>query len=543
MKKWQTLKDGQGNECILFPMDYMKITQGNNGQYSHQGVNALDIAGRDSGIEEVYCPVSLKYMWSDTAKNGNALFLESVKPVKWADGTLDYASFMTIHDNYIGDIIALVKQGHIFKQGEPISDEGTAGFATGNHCHIEVKKGKLQWNKYKNSYGGGLGYYQINSQGVYQLQDSVPSDQAFFIDGTILYNNGQTIDSGNKMFWKSFKDLKEFSEKDLIPEHAIAILTEDQIRARLNSPTGAVLRLYKKGSKIEYTHKYVGNGHRYISWKENGKTVLLAVSGSEERGVDPWATFEEIKEKPAPAKPKPEPVQDFTKNVKMWGIDVSEHNADKYNIEDYDFVIIRATYGENTDKWFRKNVERCKKANKPFGLYCYSYAINDEQMYAESEYFLNAIKGIDIPMGCWFDMEDADGWKVKHSALTKEHCTKAAQVFCDMISNAGYYVGVYSTPEWFRTMVITDRPKWIAHWGTNNGKLQYDYSNQAVLYQYAANPMDKNVCYVDIKTLASHPKKDEQETKPAPEVAKPQEEKLNIGALNKLINKLLSIFK
>ena len=35
MKKGQTSKRG-GIQDILFPMEYMNITQGNNGQYSHQ---------------------------------------------------------------------------------------------------------------------------------------------------------------------------------------------------------------------------------------------------------------------------------------------------------------------------------------------------------------------------------------------------------------------------------------------------------------------------------------------------------------------------
>ena len=34
MKKGQTSKRG-GIQDILFPMEYMNITQGNNGQYSH----------------------------------------------------------------------------------------------------------------------------------------------------------------------------------------------------------------------------------------------------------------------------------------------------------------------------------------------------------------------------------------------------------------------------------------------------------------------------------------------------------------------------
>ena len=130
------MKKGQkasidGYQCLLFPMEYMNISQGNWGTFSHNGVNALDNAGKDAGIDETIAPCDLKVKWIDCASNGNAVFLESVKPVWWADGSLDYASFMFIHDNYVEDIRSLMNKGYVFKQGETFGDEGTAGFATG----------------------------------------------------------------------------------------------------------------------------------------------------------------------------------------------------------------------------------------------------------------------------------------------------------------------------------------------------------------------------------------------------------------------------
>ena len=272
MKKWQTIKDEDGNEVIGFPMEHMNITQGNNGSFSHQNANALDNAGKDTGIDEVYCPVTLRFMWADSAKNGNAIFLESTHRVKWADGTLDYASFMFIHDNYIQDIINLSNQGHIFKQGEPISDEGTAGFATGNHCHIEVKKGRLQWNKYN------CGYYQLNNKGVYQLQDSVSSDLAFVIDGTVLHNNGQTS-NGNKMHWKKSNEIKPTLEVGFVKEKAKFICEVDLLNVRDKpSLSGKVVAQYQKGQFFYYDGYVKREGYvwcHYISF--SGKDRWVAV--------------------------------------------------------------------------------------------------------------------------------------------------------------------------------------------------------------------------------------------------------------------------
>lgn len=177
-------KDGKTYELIRFPMKTMTITQGNNGQYSHQGVNALDIAGKDAGIDPTFAPCSMRYKWHDSAANGNAIFFESVNKVMFADGTIDYATFMFIHDNYIGDILALANKGHVFAQWEEFGDEGTAGRATGNHCHFEVAKGR-----YSRPYDGP------NRYGVYCLHNSISADRACVVDGV-------TIRNGNGMDWK-----------------------------------------------------------------------------------------------------------------------------------------------------------------------------------------------------------------------------------------------------------------------------------------------------------------------------------------------------
>lgn len=176
--------DGTSYQLIKFPMKTMKITQGSNGQFSHQGVEALDLAGVNEGIEQAYAPVDMTLKYRDAAATGNALFFESDRPVLFADGTIDYASFMFIHDNYVDDLKSS------YKQGEEFMDEGMAGYATGNHIHFEVAKGKLTTCYYKNLYG------------TYGLRGSVPADQACVIDGVTLFNNGQTLGSGNWMSWK-----------------------------------------------------------------------------------------------------------------------------------------------------------------------------------------------------------------------------------------------------------------------------------------------------------------------------------------------------
>lgn len=102
MRKGQKLTKG-GYQLLGFPMEYMRITQGNN-VGSHLGTNAMDNAGKDTGIDETIAPCDCHLVAYDTAQNGNSVFLESDNKVLFRDGTIDFATFMFLHDNYIEDI-------------------------------------------------------------------------------------------------------------------------------------------------------------------------------------------------------------------------------------------------------------------------------------------------------------------------------------------------------------------------------------------------------------------------------------------------------
>lgn len=181
-----------GLQCLILPMVNFQISQGNNGYFSHSGVNALDLCGKDTGAEPVIAPCDLRWTgWYDSYANGNAVWFESTAPVLFADGSVNYATFMFIHCNDISHILRN-GTGHTYKQGDYILSEGTAGFATGNHTHYEVAKGKFQ------------GTYALNREtGVYHLPGSISADQANVTDGANLINSGQPVGGcGNRMYWK-----------------------------------------------------------------------------------------------------------------------------------------------------------------------------------------------------------------------------------------------------------------------------------------------------------------------------------------------------
>lgn len=363
--------------------------------------------------------------------------------------------------------------------------------------------------------------------------------------------------------WAEFTAIEEQKPTEsitLTQEDGIATLTVDGVRARYDSPNGEVCKVYNSGDSIRYYWKYVGNGHRYIVYKDGDRKVFVAVSATEDRS-QMWATFsapntntkEDTKEDSKPSTEPSKPITtDYKKNVKGYGVDVSEHNTD-INVSKYDFVIIRACYGENTDKKFESFVKACESANVPYGVYVYDYALNDEQAKAEANYVLDLIKDKNVQLGVWFDMEDADGYKKKNGVLTKERCTSSCKIFCDILKEKGYYTGVYTSSSWIGNYVDTKYPLWVANWGTNDGNIQSDQSDKAVMHQYTSNPLDKNVIYHDVSFYASNPIKEEvkkddvkEDTKDesntnTKEDSKSDESKINVTGINKLIELLLKI--
>lgn len=368
--------------------------------------------------------------------------------------------------------------------------------------------------------------------------------------------------------WATFSAVKDDSKPSdtisLTQEDGVAMFTVDGIRARYDSPTGDVCKTYYSGDKVRYYWKYVGNGHRYVVYKDGDRKVFVAVSATEDKSKM-WATFtapvEEKKEESKPSVTEPSKpstsAADLKKNVKGYGIDISEHNSSDIDLSQYDFVIIRASYGEYTDKKFGYFADKCEQLKIPYGVYCYDYALNDEQARAEAEYICNLVKGRNIQMGIWFDMEDADAYKKKAGVLTKERCSFSCKVFCDYVSAQGYYTGVYTSTSWLGTFVETTYPIWIANWGTNNGEIQSDQSSVGVMHQYSANPIDKNVIFHDIDFYKSDPvidepkkdengsenKKDEQKNDKKDENSSDsvKKDEINVSEINKLIEMLLSV--
>lgn len=109
--------------------------------------------------------------------------------------------------------------------------------------------------------------------------------------------------------WADFSSIEESkpetkpADLKLTQEDGVATFTVDAVRARYDSPTGDVARTYNAGDSVRYYWKYVGNGHRYIIYKEGDRKVFVAVFATEDKS-QPWAKFSAPDEKDVTSEPE-----------------------------------------------------------------------------------------------------------------------------------------------------------------------------------------------------------------------------------------------
>lgn len=308
---------------------------------------------------------------------------------------------------------------------------------------------------------------------------------------------------------------KKYDDSQLIYETGVAVL-KTAVKKRRDTPDGLVAETLPAGKKLAYTQKWVGNGHRYISWVEtepngNKYRYFVAISGSEKQGVDLWADFYTTADTAEKSTQKAGHTIS-TANVKGWGCDVSSHNEKgSVDLKKYDFVLIRSNFGEKTDDQKYKDplydywVLEAKKAGIPFGAYCYDYAYDTTGSRLEAEYAVELAKTSGATLGVWIDMEDEDKWKQKRGLWTRDHCLSVCETFCDTVQEAGMYTGVYCTPSIFDSWLNSEKmgkvDKWVAEWKTNDGYVHSDTSARGTIHQYSSitpdgKGLDLNVMYV-----------------------------------------------
>ena len=193
------------------------------------------------------------------------------------------------------------------------------------------------------------------------------------------------------------------------------------------------------------------------------------------------------------------------------GIDVSKHNGvidwSKVKKSGVDFAVIRAGYGrliEQKDKQFENNYAGCKEQGIPCGAYWYSYAHSTAEIQTEARVSLQAIKGKQFEYPIYLDMEEKSQFN-----LGKATCSAMAKAFLEILENAGYFVGIYSSKSGLENYIDADiREKytvWVAH--VNVAKTSYAMPFDVWQYSWKgridgiSGDVDCNYGYKDFPTI------------------------------------------
>lgn len=209
--------------------------------------------------------------------------------------------------------------------------------------------------------------------------------------------------------------------------------------------------------------------------------------------------------------------------------DVSEHQPN-FDFTPYagGYAILRAGVASREDYSFRRHVAECQRLGITIGVYFYSYALNVAQAIEEAQRFLSIISGVDIGLGVWLDMEDADHYKVNNGVyITHDNIAPMSRAFCDVVAAAGYYTGIYTSLSWLGYLAPECDPydKWVAAWGNNDGSHTVDTSAYGTIQQYTSNygTLDENVIFVDPSIYRTGVSADRPDNyAPAPSVIAPE---------------------
>lgn len=254
-------------EYAIFPMETINISQRANGTTSHQHLQAWDIAGIDTGIEEWYAPCTVKVLainpdigMYNTVFFGSCDSSGNPAAVHTENGTDRILTFVCTHMNDSGFSKFGLKVGKIFNSGTPCYQEGTKGIDGGNHVHMEVAEG-WQYNKSYNSYG----VYETN--GAANIADIFFQLSGFNTIGGAYGANGYTFQTVTN---RDDYVVPPAGDKSNI---CFMHLTGSAARLRADVVNGNILTTIPNGTTFEIVGLYSWNASDGYKWgwgKYNG---------------------------------------------------------------------------------------------------------------------------------------------------------------------------------------------------------------------------------------------------------------------------------
>ena len=165
----QRLIASDGYEVMLFPLEYLYMSQDEGGDFSHAGTLAMDFLGWNSLGRVLHCPYYAPVSCTCIASTESANRIwQSNSQVHLADGSLDYVTWVVAHDNNPPAV------GTSLVQGQLMGHTGTAGNVTGDHLHLNIAKGQYaNWER-------------VPPNNNWQLRNSMHIYDACFVNDTTI---------------------------------------------------------------------------------------------------------------------------------------------------------------------------------------------------------------------------------------------------------------------------------------------------------------------------------------------------------------------
>lgn len=171
MRANERLVASDGYEVLLFPLEYMNISQGEH-------TLAIDFLGWGANGRILQCPYYAPCSCTCVSSTGvdNRIW-QSNNRVHYPDGTLDYVCWVQAHDDNPLPV------GTILTQGDLLGHTGNTGQSTGDHLHLNVARGTYDgWDPQ-------TGYTRLkNSMHIYDA----------------MYVNDTTIINGYGYNWQTY---------------------------------------------------------------------------------------------------------------------------------------------------------------------------------------------------------------------------------------------------------------------------------------------------------------------------------------------------
>lgn len=370
-----------------------------------------------------------------------------------------------------------------------------------------------------------------------------------------------------KDLWATFNAV-QFSEEPTTPNDAInltqedgvATFTVDGVRARYDSPSGEVCKTYNSGDSVRYYWKYIGNGHRYVVYKEGDRKVFVAVFATEDKS-NPWATFEAPKEdKKEESAPTPQPTTKPTESMPtestngFSSVNEGEYEGHDTKDEIYDHGGVTVDLIEKTLYPYK-----CPYLNKPQAIIIHNAATPSGTAKALN----NALHNSKEYKSWHFSVDDKD---VIESLPLNRNAFATGDGAYGLGNRTGIHIEIAkdndndSKEEWLKAR--DNGAKLAAEllhnygWGIDNLKKHQDYKMTDGSYKYCPHKiLDEG--WDDFKFLVAqyldqlnNPRKDDSkedkkdengsESKKDDSTAK---EQINVNGINKIIEMILKIIE